>query len=213
MRSKDIWRYSSLAAVLFIMAAFIAGCSHIPRGRVGTVETGTASWYGEDFHGKPTATGEIYNMYGYSAAHKTIPLGSKVKVTNLDNGMQVIVPINDRGPFVGDRIIDMSYGAAQRLGMVEEGLAKVRIEVLEMPRSYAGGRYTVQFGAFAERGNARKLADILESRGYRPDIEVANVHGDTLYRVRLGLFNSIEGAQSLEREFSSTGITCFIVGL
>jgi rare lipoprotein A len=212
MRLKGIWRFSFFTSV-FVLIILIAGCSHIPRPRVGTVETGTASWYGEDFHGKPTASGQIYDMYGFSAAHKTIPLGSQVRVTNLANGKQVIVPIMDRGPFVGDRVIDLSYGAAQRLEMIEEGLAKVRIEVLEIPRSYRGGRYTLQFGAFAERDNARKLADKLESKGYRPDIEETNVHGDTLYRVRLGLFNSIEGAQSLEREFSSTGITCFIVAL
>jgi len=212
MRLKGIWRFSFFTSV-FVLIILIAGCSHIPRHRVGTVETGTASWYGEDFHGKPTASGQIYDMYGISAAHKTIPLGSQVRVTNLANGKQVIAPIMDRGPFVGDRVIDLSYGAAQRLEMIEVGLAKVRIEVLEIPRSYRGGRYTLQFGAFAERDNARKLADKLESKGYRPDIEETNVHGDTLYRVRLGLFNSIEGAQSLEREFSSTGITCFIVAL
>jgi len=177
------------------------------------VQTGTASWYGEDFHGKPTASGEVYDMYGYTAAHKTIPLGSKVRVTNLENGRQIIVPVNDRGPFVGDRVIDMSYGSAQRLGMVEEGLAKVRIEVLEIPHTYTGGRYTLQFGSFAEKNNARKLAIQLESRGYKPSIEEANVRGNTMYRVRLGSFNSIEGAQSLGQALTTAGISCYAVGL
>jgi cell division protein FtsN len=97
--------------------------------------------------------------------------------------------------------------------MVEEGLAKVRIEVLEMPRSYTGGRYTLQFGAFAEKDNARTLAIQLEARGYKPNVEEATIHGSTFYRVRLGSFDSIEGAQSLERVFTTSGITCFVVGL
>jgi rare lipoprotein A len=216
MKSRSIWRYSRLVPVLSMIAIITlsAGCSHMKRiPGPGWVETGTASWYGEDFHGKPTASGEIYNMYGYTAAHKTIPLGSRVRVLNLTNGKEIIVPVNDRGPFVGDRIIDMSYGAAQRLGMVEEGLAKVRIEVLELPRYYTGGKYTLQFGAFAERDNARKLATQIESKGYRPSIEEATVHGSILYRVRLGAFSSIEGAQSLGQVFSTSGLNCFVVGL
>lgn len=98
----------------------------------GTVRTSTAS----------PRQGEPYDMYGVSAAHKTIPLGTRVRVNNLTNGNQVVCMINDRGPFVGDRIIDMSYGAARKLGMVDAGLARVRVEVLEMPRYYSGGRYT-----------------------------------------------------------------------
>lgn len=214
MKSRSIWRYSGVVSFLLI-AAFVTGCSHVPRQYPGPgwVQTGTASWYGEDFHGKPTASGEVYDMYGYTAAHKTIPLGSKVRVTNLENGRQIIVPVNDRGPFVGDRIIDMSYGSAQRLDMVEEGLAKVRIEVLEIPHTYTGGRYTLQFGAFVEKNNARKLAIQLESRGYKPSIEEANVRGNTMYRVRLGSFNSIEGAQSLGQALTTAGISCYVVGL
>jgi rare lipoprotein A len=177
------------------------------------VEVGVASWYGEDFHGKPTATGEPYNMYGLSAAHKTIPLGSTVRVTNLENGRQVVVPVNDRGPFVGDRIIDMSYGAARRLDMVDCGLARVRVEVVEMPRYYAGGRYTIQFGAFSVKANASRLASLIESRGYQPSIEEAVVYGDTLYRVRLGSFSSMDGARELMQSFTSQGISCYIVGL
>jgi rare lipoprotein A len=217
MKSKGIWRYSRLARAFFMITivSLATGCSHMQKQIPGPgwVETGTASWYGEDFHGKPTASGEKYDMYGCSAAHKTIPLGSRVRVINLENGKEIIVPVNDRGPFVGARIIDMSYGAAQRLGMVEEGLAKVRIEVLELPRNYAGGKYTIQLGAFAERDNARKLAIQIESRGYRPNIEEANIHGSPLYRVRLGTFNSIESAQSLGQVLSTSGFNCFVVGL
>lgn len=212
MRSKAILRHSALVALLAIL--LLSGCAYrYHRPGTGWVETGTASWYGEDFHGKPTASGEPYDMYGISAAHKTIPLGCRVRVTNLDNGSQVIVPINDRGPFVGDRIIDMSYGAARQLGMVEQGLARVRVEVLEMPRYYSGGRYTLQFGSFAEKENARRLAGTLESRGYTPSIEEASVYGRTVYRVRYGAFTTLDLAKSQEQKCTSQGLTCFVVGL
>jgi len=92
---------------------------------------GIASWYGEDFHGKKTASGETYNMYDLTAAHRTLALGSWVKVTNLDNGKEVVVRINDRGPFKKGRIIDLSLEAARRLDMISEGTAKVKLTVLE----------------------------------------------------------------------------------
>ena len=91
---------------------------------------GIASYYGREFHGKRTASGEIYNMRKYTAAHRTLPFGSIVRVTNLSNGRSVKVRINDRGPFVKGRIIDLSYGAARKLGIIESGTAKVRIDVL-----------------------------------------------------------------------------------
>jgi rare lipoprotein A len=213
MKSRDIWRFNHLALVVAAVLTLLSGCAHYQRPSLGYTETGTASWYGEDFHGKPTASGETYNMYGVTAAHKTIPLGCKVRVTNLENGRSVIVPINDRGPFVGDRIIDMSYGAAQQLGMVDCGLARVRVEVLEMPRYYSGGRYTLQFGSFSQKDNALKLADQLESKGYTPSIEEATVYGSTVYRVRFGAFTSMELAKSYEQKCTSQGLTCYVVGL
>lgn len=212
MRSRDIWKHSHHLFFIAIMI-LLSSCAHYQRPGLGYVETGTASWYGQDFHGKPTASGEPYNMYGVSAAHKTIPLGCRVRVTNLANGNQVVVPINDRGPFVGDRIIDMSYGAAKELGMVDCGLAKVRVEVLDMPRYYSGGRYTLQFGSFAEKENARKMVSLLESKGYNPNIEEATVYGNTVYRVRFGAFTTLDLAKSYERKCASQGITCFVIGL
>lgn len=211
MRSGSIWRRRDIIMIAFL--AVLAGCAHQYRPGPGWVETGIASWYGEDFHGKPTAQGEPYNMYGISAAHKTIPLGSRVRVTNLLNGSEVVCLVNDRGPFVGDRIIDMSYGAARRLGMVDAGLARVRVEVLEMPRYYSGGRYTLQFGAFSSRENAARLAGLIQTRGYQPSIEQASVYGSTVYRVRLGAFTTMDGAKNLMESFTSQGITCYIVGL
>jgi len=92
---------------------------------------GIASWYGEDFHGKNTASGETYNMYDLTAAHRTLALGSRVKVTNLDNGKEVVVKINDRGPFTKGRIIDLSFEAARRVDLVSKGTARVKLTVLE----------------------------------------------------------------------------------
>lgn len=97
---------------------------------LGYREEGVASWYGIDFHGKKTATGEVYDMFGVSAAHKTLPLGTKVRVTNLENGREVELVVNDRGPFVDGRIIDLSYASARALGMAENGVARVRVEGL-----------------------------------------------------------------------------------
>jgi len=211
MRSPNTLKRSFMA--LLFAVVLLGGCAHQYRPGPGWVETGTASWYGEDFHGKPTAQGEPYDMYGVSAAHKTIPLGTRVRVTNLTNGNQVVCMLNHRGPFVGDRIIDMSYGAARKLGMVDAGLARVRVEVLEMPRYYSGGRYTLQFGSFSARENALRLAGTIESRGYQPSIEQATVYGSTVYRVRLGAFTSMDGARNLMQSFTSQGISCYIVGL
>ena len=94
---------------------------------------GIASWYGPGFHGRRTASGEIYNMYAYTAAHKTLPLGTYVRVINLENGKSVVVRINDRGPFKKGRIIDLSYAAAKKIGMIEKGTARVRLEILSKP--------------------------------------------------------------------------------
>lgn len=118
------------------MILIFAGCASAPRygsheaGRIS--ETGIASYYAEDFHGKLTANGETYDMYGLTAAHRTLPLNTIVRVTNLENDKSIILRINDRGPFVKDRILDCSYGAAVKLGFMGMGTAKVKIEVIEI---------------------------------------------------------------------------------
>jgi rare lipoprotein A len=96
-------------------------------------QKGTASWYGKLFHGKETASGNIYDMYSYTAAHRSLPLGSKVRVTNLQNGKDIVVKINDRGPYTKNRIIDLSYSAAKSLGIIDSGIQDVKIEVLSIP--------------------------------------------------------------------------------
>jgi len=124
-------------ATVLLMAGLglmLAACTCLPKGQadldVGMKERGMASWYGEDFHGWMTASGEIYDMETLTGAHRTLPLGSIVKVTNVENGKQVRIRINDRGPYVSGRILDLSYAAAHRLGMMEGGVSAISLEVV-----------------------------------------------------------------------------------
>jgi rare lipoprotein A len=115
--------------------AFAASSSSKPSGKADFRQVGTASWYGPGFHGRKTASGERFDQNKLTAAHRSLPLDTVVKVTNLDNGKAVKVSINDRGPYVGNRVIDLSRAAANKLDMTEDGTARVRIEVAELPGS------------------------------------------------------------------------------
>lgn len=180
----------------------------------GFVQEGMASWYGEDFHGKATSNGETYDMQGLTAAHKTLPLGVFVRAQNRSNGREVVVRINDRGPFVKERIIDFSYAAARQLGITDGGTAPVRIEALgyrrdaaagtvsyRPPASYDAGSYAVQVAAFTVPDNARRLAAQLEKRYGASSIQEAVVKGSRFYRVRVGRYVSLEMAESARRDF------------
>jgi rare lipoprotein A len=137
-----------------------------PRKPILT-ETGLASWYGPPYHNRKAATGEIYDMNQLTAAHKTLPLNSIVRVTNVANGKSVLVRINDRGPFIGTRIIDLSYAAARAIEVWRAGVAQVKVEVLEAPKPIGeGGRWCVQIGAFTDGDEATRLRQKLE-RKYR----------------------------------------------
>ena len=120
--------------VLLFLSFFVIGCA-TKKLYTGDVQIGEASWYGKPFNGKLTASGERYNMYAYTAAHNSLPFGSIVKVTNLKNNKSVIVRINDRGNFGGNRIIDLSYKAAKVIGIVNQGVAPVKIRVLSIKKS------------------------------------------------------------------------------
>ncbi|NDV19606.1 septal ring lytic transglycosylase RlpA family protein [Pseudodesulfovibrio sp. JC047] len=174
----------------------------------GYDEVGLASWYGKDFHGKKTANGRIYNMYGVSAAHKILPLGTKVRVTNMENSRSVVLVINDRGPFVHGRILDLSYGAAKALGTVERGVAKVRITAVgTLPGATSrvatspARLYHVRVGAFANRANAERVHRDLVASGYgHARIQTVNRDGRILHIVQAGTFSSRKNAeQVLER--------------
>jgi len=169
------------------------------------VEEGIASWYGEDFHGRPTASGEVYDMYKLTAAHKTLPLGVTAKVTRLDNNRTVKVKVNDRGPFVKDRVIDLSYGAARSLGMVEEGVILVRIEV-EGFKTLDEFPYFVQVGSYKEQSNAMLMKERLSSLFN----DVVVVESGGLYKVRVGACDTEEEARALAERLKEAGYDGFV---
>jgi rare lipoprotein A len=156
-------------------------------------EQGIASWYGTKFHGHKTSNGEIYDLYQASAAHKTLPIPSYARVTNLDNGRSVVVRVNDRGPFHPDRLIDLSYAAAVKLDYMESGTARVEVEVLDITgvddrRGTVGGQYRyLQVGAFGVEASAQRMQAELSAALSSP-VFVSPVHSgeNLLYRVRVG---------------------------
>ncbi|MDY6906199.1 MAG: septal ring lytic transglycosylase RlpA family protein [Thermodesulfobacteriota bacterium] len=196
---------------------------YAPMARAGGfVEEGLASWYGGKFHGRKTASGETYNMYALTAAHKTLPLGTMVRVTNRKNGKSVVVRINDRGPFVHGRIIDLSYTAAKRLDIVKNGTGKVRIVALdsktgqpappEPAETAAAEFFTLQVGSFTNAENAYKLKDELDDTYKNVHVSVLNDGVETFYRVRVGRYNSREAIESAKSLMAAGGFdNVFIV--
>ena len=190
----------------------------IPNAR-GFEQTGIASWYGKKFHGRKTSNGEIYNMYAMTAAHKTLPLGTYVRVFNLHNGRSVDLRVNDRGPFVRGRIIDLSYTAAKKIGIVGPGTARVKVVALGAPRQmpaaggtpqyvpidYYSGNFTFQVGAFAERTNAERLVAKLARRYKNAHMTTFFDGQQTFYRVRVGRSGSLEEAVAYEQELVREG--------
>jgi rare lipoprotein A len=159
-------------------------------------EVGIASWYGHPYHGRPAANGEIYDMEQFTAAHRTLPFGTLVRVVNLENSKSVDVRINDRGPFVGDRIIDLSHAAARAIDMIGPGTARVRVEIAQMPAAPPPGFYAVQVGAFQVRANAERLRAEMESR-YGAAHLVLRPGDPPLWRVLVGRAATVDDAGSL----------------
>jgi rare lipoprotein A len=184
---------------------------YVLSSSVGYVERGVASWYGPGFHQVRTSTGEPYDMYAMTAAHKTLPLPAYVRVTNLQNGRSVVVRVNDRGPFVDNRIIDLSYTAASKLDMLRNGTAMVEVRSVEPETAIApavvvagaapdvstadsgdappvvGKALFIQAGAFSDPNNAARLADKLRGGGYgKVFVRDDQIAGRRLYRVRIG---------------------------
>jgi rare lipoprotein A len=175
-------------------------------------EKGIASWYGTKFNGRKTSNGEIFDLYQATAAHKTLPIPSYARVTNLNNGRSVVVRVNDRGPFHADRVIDLSYGAAVKLGYMEQGTAPVEVEVLDIigvddRRNSVGGSYRyLQLGAFGKEASAQQLRSKLDGLVSAP-ITVSPVQsGETmLFRVRIGPVASGEELLEVQRVLQDNG--------
>jgi rare lipoprotein A len=176
------------------------------------VEEGVASWYGVPFDGHRTSSGEIYDMHAFTAAHRTLPFGSMVRVTNLRNGMQTEVRINDRGPFVANRIIDLSLSAAQAIGMVGPGTAPVRLEAISGPNPIESF-FGVQVGAFASEENADRLRAQLAMRYSSVSIAIYDSPNGLFYRVRVGRLPTEEAAQQLASQLRVEQFTTFVVRL
>ena len=200
----------------------------------GYVERGVASWYGPDFHGKRTASGEGYDMYAMTAAHKTLPVPCYARVTNLANGRSVIVRVNDRGPFVGNRIIDLSYSAAARLDMLRNGTAFVEVRAVgpdeqrdgvpaaaplpvaplpgigtavaaELPVAVPAKAIYVQVGAYADAGNAQRVLTRLRVGGIDRAFIATTMRNDHLARVRVGPLASVAEFDALNGRLATLG--------
>lgn len=198
-------------------------------------QTGIASWYGRDFHGKQTANGERYDMHALSAAHTTLPMPTLVRVTNLENGRSVIVRINDRGPFVKNRLIDLSYAAARQLGYEQQGTTRVRVQTLDLPASntHTASRAAVpavllastqknpatqlvsgifiQLGAFSSENNANRLREQLRGQYPSTRLHPLQIASQTLFRVRIGPFKDMSGIEHTVRSLQTNGYNKAIV--
>ena len=249
---RRLLRRAVACALLLALCFWLGACSSLiylprsdggdtasgPRGKPYTVrgktyrpllsadgfrETGVASWYGRDFHGKKTANGEIYNMYAMTAAHKILPLGVSVRVTHLSNGRSIVVRVNDRGPFVDGRVIDLSYTAATKLDMIGSGTARVRIEALSgqgasspsapssspPPSSTGGGDLYIQIASLRSEAAAKALVRGLKIGrfGGRAIFEPAR----KLWRVQAGPFSDPGRAESAVRQLLSRFPGCYVV--
>ena len=178
---------------------------------LGYTEEGNASWYGNPFHGRRASNGEVYDMYKLTAAHRTLPFETMVRVTNLSNGKSTTVRITDRGPFVNDRIIDLSMAAAREIESIGPGVVPVRLEVLGNV-DVTAGFFTVQVGAFRDRGNADRLRDRL-SLSYSPIyIQQYDSPEGIFYRVRVGkISGEPEAQQFAEKLRNAEGFSPFVV--
>ncbi len=188
----------------------------------GFSERGMASWYGTKFHGKRTSSGEPYDLYGMTAAHKTLPLPTYVKVTNLQNGRSVIVKVNDRGPFHDDRIIDLSYSAAAKLGILGHGTGKVEVSAIDtetggslqlasatpaVTQTSAAQTLYLQVGAFSSQENAERLRNEILAQQIA-DVRIVEAAGTagTFYKVQIGPLGDTSEADRVARELKPLGI-------
>ena len=178
------------------------------------VETGLASWYGAPYHNRRGSNGEVYNMHAMTAAHRTLPLGSIVRVTNLKTGHSALVRITDRGPFVEGRVLDLSQAAAKKLDVWQAGVAKVRLEVLSTPAPLdSGGKWAVQIGAFEKQGPADKLASHLSHRYHTAKVLCfSSPVGDWWVRVRV-LDDDRKRAEEVARDAQAPHGSIFLVRL
>lgn len=223
-----------LLLVLLIILIFLNSCSYGARApipatqkpyvinrikyypissSVGYVDTGIASWYGKYFHGRHTSNGERYDMYADTAAHKTLPMNTMLLVKNLENGRETVVRINDRGPFVRGRILDLSYGSAKKLGIIRKGTAKVRITAMVSSQNgkyatvpdFNEGEFYVQIGSFREKRNALRLQSRFRNAGHTAVIKEFSQADETYYRVQVFTGTQLQQAKDAEEALLKKG--------
>jgi rare lipoprotein A len=222
------------AVLLAALLTLASGCAKrrpptVVVPRIGATETGVASWYGNPYHGRRAANGEIYDMEKMTAAHRTFAFGTWVRVHNLDNGQEVEVRITDRGPFIDGRIIDLSRAAARSIEMIGPGLARVRLQVIRAPsnpelagavpevrseseRPIVPEKFCVQVGSFRERPNAERLRTEMERR-YGMARMVERDGDPPSWRVLVGMSDTIEDAEAIALRIRSDGGEAFVVRL
>lgn len=211
MRFPDSQAFSPrlrASVVLALLATFVGGCAGTnrpPATPPDLAEVGEASWYGIEERGRPTASGEPMDPGAMTAAHLTLPFGTIVQVTNLESGVTVQVRINDRGPFVKSRVIDLSHEAARRLGILRAGVAQVRLTVTDIPPRVP---FTVQVAAFGRRQAAEEFSRRLRADGYS-GVEVTR--GDGVHRVRVGRFLKRADAELTARTLRGNGYEALVV--
>ncbi len=216
----NIW----IAAGLCVVMATLSACSSYRREvrtDLPSVSYAVASWYGSDFHGRPTSSGEIFNMYAHTCAHREYPFGTKLKVTHLSNSRAAECTVNDRGPFIAGRDIDLSYAVAKEIGVVGPGTSRVLLEVTGRDSSYVRkvkvqavgrkGLFAIQAGSFAENVNAVRLKAALSLKYDNVYIEDALVKGTLYHRVRLGVYKSFAHAFSAAEQLGQEGYQPIIV--
>ena len=195
-------------ALLVVYLLLACAQAKSPRSQV---QYGNASWYGETFHGRRTASGEIYDMSQLTAAHRHAPLGSYAMVTQVDTGQSVRVRINDRGPFKQDRIIDLSHAAARQLGMLEAGVTRVKVEFL--PDTAPAATFMVQAGAYRQQRNAAHVQRVLVAHYPTARVTQSSQDAQSLYRIHLGPFATRTKAERVARGVQALGYTSTVLPL
>ncbi|MDQ7787400.1 MAG: septal ring lytic transglycosylase RlpA family protein [Thermodesulfovibrionales bacterium] len=213
--SRNATRTLIPIAVLFLLLT-LASCA----SRTGLYPQGyaVASWYGSEFHGRPTSSGETFNMYALTCAHREYPFGTQLRVTNVDNQKAVSCVVNDRGPFVAGRDIDLSYAAAKEIGLIGKGTGHVSVEhmgrdiayIREVKYMSRSGPFTIQVGSFSDYGNAVRLKNSLELKYERVYIMNTEIKGETFYRVRIGKYPLRDEAYIFAKTLAEEGYAVLV---
>lgn len=224
-KQPDFGFLNKINYILFIFILLLFSCStvhHEVHPKISDEKTfAVASWYGQDFHGRPTSSGEIFNMHSNTCAHKEYPFGTRLKVTNVSNKKTVECVVNDRGPFVEGRDVDLSYAAAKEIGLIWPGTSKVFLEVNGRDDSYIKkarvqtsertGPFAIQMGSFTESINAVRLKRSLNLKFSNVYIQEVEIKGTTFYRVRIGNFDNFNSTVSIADQLGQEGYQTIVM--